>query len=157
MLRTLLAFMLAWTAAFPAVPSHAADLVVVTRVGGTANDSTDYVPGSDNLGVPLVLPAGSTLSYRNLDIGLPHDLVSATCVTSEGDRLADDFSIGGRCPGDATRLFAADTPPGGALLNKVSPVVGISELPPGSYLFYCSVHPGDGPTRGPMTGELVVV
>lgn len=156
MRRSTLAFLLACTTAFPVSPSHAADFVVVTRIGGTGSDSTDYVPGSDNLGIPVVIPAGSTLSYRNMDIGLPHDLMSATCVTPEGNHLEDDFSTGGRCPGDAIRLFAADIP-SGALLARVSPVAGVSELPAGSYLFYCSVHPGEGQVRGPMTGELVVV
>lgn len=154
--RALVVFLVACTLALPFTPGHAADFVVVTRVGGTAEDATDYVPGSDNLGVPVVVPAGSTLSYRNTDIGLPHDLVSATCVTPEGEHLADDFSTGGRCPGEATRLFAAEIPSGPAL-TRVATVVGVADLPAGTYVFYCSVHPGDGAVRGPMTGALVVV
>ncbi|MFP5225872.1 MAG: hypothetical protein ACLGH3_10045 [Actinomycetota bacterium] len=155
--RSFLAFLLACATVLPLIPAQAADFVVVTYVGGTPDDNLDYLPGSDNLGIPAIIPAGSTLSYRNLNTGLPHDLVSVTCVQPDGTRLADDYSIGGPCPGDATRLFASETPPGGALLDRVAPVEGVSSLAPGEYTFYCSVHPGDGPTPGPMVGRLVVV
>jgi hypothetical protein len=155
--RLFLAFLLACATALPAVPAQAVDFVVITHVGGTSDDNLDYVPGSDNLGVPVIIAAGSTLSYRNLNTGLPHDLVSVTCVETDGTALPDDYSIGGACPGEATRLFASDTPPGGGLLDRVAPVEGVSDLPAGEYTFYCSVHPGEGSTPGPMVGELVVV
>lgn len=126
-------------------PAHAVvDTIVVTHVGGNDSNNTDYVPGSDALGVPAVLIAGQTLQYLNMNTGLPHDLISDTCVTPTGSYVA--MNGGGACTG-GVRLFASSV----LGFNMQGPVARTNLLPPGDYGFYCSVH---GPA---MAGRLSVV
>lgn len=142
--RALLAASLA-TAVSSLSARAAVDTVVVTHVGGEDANTTDYLPGTDALGIPAVLVAGGTLQYRNLNTGLPHDLVSTTCVN--GAASYEAVNIGGACTDGGTRLFASDV----AGFNQQKPVLGTATLTPGEYRFYCSVH------GAAMAGTLRVV
>lgn len=145
MCRALVAAGLA-TACMSSSSAHAVvDTIVITHVGGEDSNNTDYLPGTDALGVPALLIAGQTLQYRNMNTGLPHDLISTTCVVGTGGYEATN--TGGACQDGGVRLFASDV----AGFNVQRPVVGTQLLPPGSYDFYCSVH---GPA---MAGTLQVV
>lgn len=123
----------------------AVDTIVITHVGGEDSNSTDYLPGTDAIGVPAVLVAGQTLQYRNMNTGLPHDLISDTCVGAAGS--FPDRNIGGACPEGTHRAF------GSAVVgfNQQTPVLGTPRLTPGTYGFYCSVH------GAAMAGSLLVV
>jgi hypothetical protein len=121
------------------------DTVVITHVGGEDSNTTDYIPGTDALGVPAVLIAGGELQYRNMNTGLPHDLISTTCVNVTQSYEATN--TGGACQAGGSRLFQS----GVIGFNQTSPVEGTSSLLPGRYGFYCSVH---GPA---MAGSLEVV
>ena len=144
MFRALLAAALA-TAWMSSSSAHAVvDTIVITHVGGEASNNTDYLPGTDALGVPAPLIAGQTLQYRNMNTGLPHDLIATTCVTGTGTYEATNG--GGACQAGGTRLFASDV----VGFNTQTPVTGTNLLAPGTYGFYCSVH---GPA---MAGSLLV-
>lgn len=123
----------------------AIDTIVITHVGGEDSNNTDYLPGTDALGVPAILIAGQTLQYRNMNTGLPHDLMATTCVTATGSYEATNG--GGACQDGGARLFASDV----VGFNMQTPVVGSNLLAPGSYGFYCSVH------GSAMAGSLLVV
>lgn len=120
-MRRFVALALAASALAVAAPARAQD-AVLTAAG------LQYLPGDEDLGVPLEIERGSDLRFINLDVLGYHT------VTSEADE-------GG------VKLF--DTPdqlgPGETAL-----VEGVEALPPGTYRFYCSTH---YPT---MWGVLVV-
>lgn len=144
-LRALLAAALAtvWVSSMSA--QAVVDTVVITHVGGDASNSTDYLPGTDALGVPAVLIAGRTLQYRNMNTGLPHDLISDTCASGTASYRA--HNIGGACDDGFQRPFASAV----VGYNQQTPVTGTASLAPGTYGFYCSVH-GEA-----MAGTLQVV
>lgn len=113
-----------------AVTLAAAALVVATsptRVGAD-HGQTKTVVGRDFSyePTPTEIAVGDHLTFTNEDAA-PHDVYSAATTA------------------DGSPLFAS------ALITKgqSAPVVGVEELTPGSYAFYCSVHPS-------MTGHLVV-
>ena len=115
------------------VPSHAAiDGLILTR-------GSMYVPGGDvyngNTRVTatktLILPAGSTLTLHNLDLGA-HNVYS-------GDPVVDGTEGNGLFHSDDTNY------------NTTAPVVGVQNLAPGEYRFFCSLHPSK------VTGTLVIV
>lgn len=129
------------------------DTLVITHVGGGADHNLDYLPGSDNLSAPAILPVGGTLQYRNLNTGLPHDLISTICIRLIAEGLYPRFeseeviNIGGSCPSGGHRLFASEV----VGYNQQSAVRDSKILGPGEYRFYCSVH------GAPMQGNLKVV
>jgi len=143
--RALLGAALASACASSLGARAAVDTIVITHVGGEDSNNTDYLPGTDALGVPAILIAGQTLQYRNMNTGLPHDLISTTCVTDAGSYEATN--TGGACQDGGTRRFASDV----VGFNTQTPVLGTDLLTPGEYGFYCSVH---GPA---MAGSLQVV
>lgn len=145
MFRALLAAALISACAATTGAHAVVDTIVITHVGGEDSNNTDYLPGTDALGVPAILLAGQTLQYRNMNTGLPHDLISTTCVTGTGSYEATNS--GGACQDGGTRRFASDV----VGFNVQTPVSGSQLLRPGEYGFYCSVH---GPA---MAGSLLVV
>jgi plastocyanin len=81
----------------------------------------------------MVLPSSTTLSFLNLDTDY-HNVVS---------KAMKRVRIRGRIV--IKPLFAS------ALtgLGKINPVIGTADLKPGTYAFYCGLHPS-------MTGSLIV-
>lgn len=138
----------------PAGAKAAVDTIIVTYSGGAARESMDYLPGSDDTLLPAVLIQGQKLQYRNLHVGLPHDLISTLCswTSPEQETIAwEDTGIGGSCetleyPG-ARRLFATLDVLG---YNQQAPVEGTQLLEPGEWNFYCGVHGAD------MAGRFVI-
>lgn len=93
-----------------------------------------YLPGGDDCGIPrLAVERGRRLAYRNLDFAA-HDVRS--------------FALR---PGTEEPLFTSD------LIRYLGggEVVGVAALPPGSYGFYCTIHPPRQSGTG-MRGTLVV-
>jgi outer membrane protein assembly factor BamB/plastocyanin len=74
----------------------------------------------------MTVPAGGTLSFTNLDVA-QHD-VTAAATGADGAPLFGSRLVG---------------------LGETVPVNGVARLKPGSYAFYCSIHPG-------MRGTLLV-
>src|ERR1044071_2898513 len=67
----------------------------------------------------VTIQQGEALTFHNTEVGIPHDVTAA----EQG--------------ADGRPLFASDTIRGDAS----APVVGADALPPGSYAFFCSIHP----------------
>lgn len=132
MRKTIVAVLCTLAFAVPSPSRAAIDGIVVSR--GSA-----YLPGGDvyngNTKVletkSLILPAGSTLTLRNLDVEA-HNIHS-------GDPYIDGTE------GDG--LFRSED----ANFNTSAAVVGVSALPAGQYRFFCSLHPAK------VTGTLVIV
>lgn len=114
---TLLLLVLAVAAAVPA--GAVVDPIVITR------DSATYYPGGTDHPIPLVVQAGDTLQYQNLDVFVAHN-VWAVEVTEDG-----------------APLFASSTMAQWNVSRGWAPVevAGVDALAPGSYEFYCFIHP----------------
>lgn len=102
-------------------PAPAADLIVVTQGG-------KYLPGDDCanmrpveaapcLPVGMTVPAGSTLTYRNLDNDA--HTITADEVDENGFPLFESPVLN---------------------YNQSGPVAGVSELASGTYSFHCIIH-----------------
>jgi plastocyanin len=127
-LRTLLLALAAGGAAV-ALPASAEPLPdgVVNVVAGPQASATNYIT------TQVLSTAGSTVSFANLDT-TTHDVTSRatrTVVVKKKKRVVP--------------LFSAPITAGGA----VSAIPATAGLKPGTYDFYCSLHPG-------MTGTLTV-
>lgn len=126
--RTLLLVAAAGAAAL-AAPATAQPLPegVVNVVAGPQGSATNYVT------TQVVATAGTTVGFANLDT-TTHDVTSRatkTVVIKKKKRVVPLF-------------HAPITPSGG-----VTAIPGTEGLKPGSYDFYCTLHPG-------MTGTLTV-
>lgn len=105
--------------AVPGVSSAEPDAVIFTR-------GSLYIPGDTTGPTSVVVLEGQTLSFTNLD-------TAAHSVTS------DDLKP------DGTLLFDS----GSQSFRATAPVIGVPQLPPGTYGFHCDIHT--------MSGRLVVV
>ena len=74
----------------------------------------------------VILPAGTSADFVNLD-SASHNVRSDDRDPVTGDPLFGSASVG----------------------SGTVPIVGVEDLPPGTYIFRCSIHPT-------MTGSLVV-
>lgn len=89
--------------------------------------------------VPVaVAPRGGPLLYVNADLA-PHNLVAADAFRSGGRPWCQSY------PADGCPLFWSEL-----IGPGVTPVEGLEDTPPGTYGFYCEVHPA-------MRGTLVVL
>lgn len=126
----------------------AAIAVVALVVVPTGAQAADFVyvsgPASPFTGFAIpatVVPAGSSLTYVNLDI-FGHDFVAADAYGSDANPwCAENAYPLGRCPAFWTPVLG---------LAAQAPVQGVAALPPGTYRFKCNPHPN-------MVGTLVVV
>lgn len=118
-------------AAASIVPAGAARALPDPTAAQVVTVLNHYAPGDTELALPtLVVLAGTRLEYTNLDALAAHD------VTDEGCRT----------PGDAC-LFRS---PSIGRSDGTVEVAGVAELGPGTYEFYCTVHPST------MFGTLIV-
>ena len=112
-----------------AMPARAVPGSVVITTGSTYYPGDDCVPASGPCvpAPPLVLARGTQLTYVNLEAS-----TFAHTVTSSAKRF---IRFGGRRI--ARPLFDS----GAIGVGKSGDVRGISSLKPGTYHFYCTIHP----------------
>ncbi|MHB8512012.1 MAG: hypothetical protein ACYDCC_07490 [Actinomycetota bacterium] len=124
-------------------PAHAAEsavhVVVVTMAGGCgAYPGGTYFPGGCTTArgqtvqfPPLIAPPGASLAFANLDT-TDHTVTSGTCDTPplcNGDGLFDSYHCYGspvKCDNHVQAHQTLD--------------IDISNLPPGNYPFFCTIH-----------------
>lgn len=90
--------------------------------GAVVGVGISFIPGDNDLGTrTLILPQGSKLEFVNAEsFGIPHTLTSGA-------------------PSSPNGLFNSGHTAAGSTRN----VAGVSSLGPGTYAFYCVVHPFD--------------
>ncbi len=87
--------------------------------------------------VSAVAPLGG-LTFHNLDVP-PHNVVALDATGPDENPWCDPYPTG-ECPAFWSELVGA---------GETAEVVGVDALDPGTYEFYCTVHPW-------MTGTLLV-
>jgi plastocyanin len=91
----------------------------------------------------LVVTQGSSLQYANFDL-VRHNVVQDVAVDHRARKKAAPwckFFRKGKCPMFWSKLIG---------LTQQTEVKGVSGLKPGTYSFFCTIHPG-------MKGKLIVV
>ncbi len=128
--KSLIAVLAVWSL-IVAVPSSAADSVVVAGPGGQL---AGYVTRAQ------VASKSATLTFLNLDF-LTHDVVAYNAYGPDTQEWCSGFPVG-RCPLFWSPLIG---------FNQTTPVLGLANATAGkTYTFYCTIHPG-------MRGTLAVV
>lgn len=103
------------------------------------------VPGNSSAPyLPTAAPAGTALTYANLDPLQPHNVVSVAQGKVTRSYCTATQTTQGTCP-----LFATGKTTAGIAFGGTAPIVGSGSLPAGSYEFFCGLHPGV--QRGTLT------
>lgn len=122
-------------------PHQMAD-TVIRASDGTAPPSDDEEPTVPVGSAVLAGPQSNTIGYFTPQVAMAPD---TTLTFGNGDQMAHDVTSRARAT-DGKPLFRASVTATGG----ISTVAGADQLPPGTYDFYCSLHPN-------MSGTLTVL